>query len=694
MTEEEKIYDRNIKNNPTDYLFDQMFRLNENRETVPKEDSYVSPFFEISKPEDGSYLLLDKPISVFNNDSGKDYTYYPVYKPQENGSEVLSSFHKSDSPLDNQMLLFCEETPSEKSNLFGTFLIVKYGNAFRTLIQDLKSGNPESIQNKITGGPRITNYNELIPIIHSFLTDQQVSISQNRVRFAMDVAYRSDRITLGDFFGGLEKGISYCTEGLNTFIENHKFTKEDYTPSKSEGEFSFENFVEGLYDFSKQTTKLLLPEKIQNLISQNFDRLVSGISQVSWNLIPEEWKTLLRNVWNLVQQGANLIKKVTETGLRYAAEQMYMLRALLMGFVNGFLSLLQMVLIIAGWVVKKVLVTDAHKQVTGEKIQEYQSYMEMVEDLYDILSKNAADLFSSVQSLVKDFSLDKLSSVLKVFTDKLKGLTKYDYAYFTGSFMFEVVIGVLMALFTGGASAIAQSGQKFTKFLNLIAREVLSTATMGIVDLLQLGKILIIKFVQACKKGWNGFQHFIEKLLHGKTDEIVKTEGKVFEQEAKRFFDNAGYELLPPSLLTKYVNDAVLRCKRRGIHLEISWIDDAHPLYNSSVLGRLDVSKHNKKILRLNLRPDCPKITWHHENWHLEDFLTMGWKKYTDISKKTPWLHEEAVWNRIFKNRNKWSEFETIDAYKYYKWYCKDKHGVNPVINEKIEKLLPKYSKK
>jgi hypothetical protein len=32
----------------------------------------------------------------------------------------------------------------------------------------------------------------------------------------------------------------------------------------------------------------------------------------------------------------------------------------------------------------------------------------------------------------------------------------------------------------------------------------------------------------------------------------------------------------------------------------------------------------------VSLRPNCFKITWHHENWHLEDFLNMGYKKACD----------------------------------------------------------------
>lgn len=71
----------------------------------------------------------------------------------------------------------------------------------------------------------------------------------------------------------------------------------------------------------------------------------------------------------------------------------------------------------------------------------------------------------------------------------------------------------------------------------------------------------------------------------------------------------------------------------------------------------------------MNLRTECPKITWHHEKKHLDDFLEMGHRKYKEIHIKTPWKHEESVWNYIYKNRNKWSEPELVDAYLYVRNY-------------------------
>lgn len=143
-------------------------------------------------------------------------------------------------------------------------------------------------------------------------------------------------------------------------------------------------------------------------------------------------------------------------------------------------------------------------------------------------------------------------------------------------------------------------------------------------------------------------------------------------QRSKKLIGVIEYEILSENLLKKYIDDILLLCKEKGIKLEIKWIDKTHPEFNSDLLGRLEVTMDKKKLL-MHVRPECPKITWYHEKKHLDDFLEMGWKRYTDISKKTPWLHEESVWNHLYKYRNKWSEPELVDAYLYYQNYIRKK---------------------
>ena len=202
--------------------------------------------------------------------------------------------------------------------------------------------------------------------------------------------------------------------------------------------------------------------------------------------------------------------------------------------------------------------------------------------------------------------------------------------------------------------------------------------------------ITIIKGIAKLAKQLKKFTKWIDDVLARNGKGSLKLEETL--QESRRSYKKIGvieYEILSSNLLKKYIEDVIKVCKQRGINLEIKWIDNTHPEFNSDLLGRLDVSMKNKKMLRLNLRPECPKITWFHERKHLEDFLELGHRKYKQIYLKTPWKHEESVWNYIYKNRNKWSEPELVDAYEYVKKYHKDRYQKFQKIND-LEKLREK----
>lgn len=181
----------------------------------------------------------------------------------------------------------------------------------------------------------------------------------------------------------------------------------------------------------------------------------------------------------------------------------------------------------------------------------------------------------------------------------------------------------------------------------------------------------------------------IERFFSGKNGK-GRVDIEFLEQESKRILKDFGggfFEVLPDNLLRKYVKSMLNSAKKNGLNLEIIWITKKHPDFFSKKLGIFKVSGKNNKTLQLHLRPECPKITWFHENWHFEDFLEQGWKKYTEIHKTKPWLHEESVWNKIYKNKTKWREEELIESYLYYKDYCLDR-GASPIINSELENLI------
>lgn len=177
-------------------------------------------------------------------------------------------------------------------------------------------------------------------------------------------------------------------------------------------------------------------------------------------------------------------------------------------------------------------------------------------------------------------------------------------------------------------------------------------------------------------------------------NEVLEELYEIAGQESKRAYKKAGnsvieYEMLSESLLQKYIKDVIDICAKKGITLNIKWIDETHPLYRSETLGRFGnpITVKSKNFAQLELRNPCPKITFHHEQWHLEDFLEQGWKKYRKIQVETPWKHEEAVWERIYKNRNKYKEDEVMDSYGYYKDFMQRK-GQIPKLKKDLEKLV------
>lgn len=223
-------------------------------------------------------------------------------------------------------------------------------------------------------------------------------------------------------------------------------------------------------------------------------------------------------------------------------------------------------------------------------------------------------------------------------------------------------------------------------------------SSMGILSI-QMAKGIILngpKLIEKLKSAKNySVSKQFEELLE-KAREVMSKLDQSFDQEVLRVIRN-NFEIIPGNLFQKYVKDAIKKAKLRGIDLEVQKIDmDHHQYLNPNYLGAFRISAKNKKKVIIFVREECPKITWHHESWHLEDYISLGSKKYTNISKNTPWLHEKSVWDKVLKNRHKWREVELADAYGYVKRYYVDRGQETlfkqTVRNSEMEGLVLKYN--
>lgn len=528
--------------------FDQGENINIYRNTIGIDNSfpdfttqseYKSPFNESMKPQDDSLLKLTESPSIFAN----DYSYTIHVKTFASGAEVLKQYYEA-SPEEREIIFFCEESDPSKSNLFKTFILVKYGKKYKELVYALKSKSTAGVVSKrknSTVGVKISTFeDEVIDNFNIITKNFSIDTDMETIQFVMDNELKvtsSNSKTISELYGWYNNSISFIVEGINGWLNQLKF--KDYQPDKTNDK-----------DKDESTFDNLIPDSIEKFITDTFESALSKIQGYAKEKLPQSWINFLKKAYNTIKG----ILRIFKTGMNIIAdmakEAFYIFRAFLMGFVNGLLSTIETILSLIGWLLKK----NGNKALTGENYREFKNKLEFIEDFIDLVNEKANDVFEAIGNLTNDISLDKLIDTLSVFKDKFKDTTIYDCAYFAGLFIFEVVVGVILAFFTGGATLVAEAAnatEKAAAILKLFLREIISTATFGVLEILKLFKIIITRFVIACKNGWKGFKQFLRNLFKNKTDEIIEEEGKVLDDLIKLSDEAEG-------ILQKYADNAVL----------------------------------------------------------------------------------------------------------------------------------------
>ncbi len=177
------------------------------------------------------------------------------------------------------------------------------------------------------------------------------------------------------------------------------------------------------------------------------------------------------------------------------------------------------------------------------------------------------------------------------------------------------------------------------------------------------------------RKTWNKTG---DDLVRG-LDEILELERRIINE-----WDDA--LLLSKRSLKKRVKN--LTYKYKNFKLEVKFIDETtNPKkfidWNArNVLGSFNPGPPPK----LNLRRQVTELTLQHEIWHLEDLKKLGKNKYYETPN---WKHEESVWEKVWETRDKWTEKELVDSYRYYKNTAKKETGKFNSIDE-LDSLLEK----
>jgi hypothetical protein len=117
-----------------------------------------------------------------------------------------------------------------------------------------------------------------------------------------------------------------------------------------------------------------------------------------------------------------------------------------------------------------------------------------------------------------------LATITAAFITKSVNIAKeiakiniYDIAYFSGIIIFEVILGVLITVFSGGAAApfvVAKATKNIRPLVDIFLKELLETLTLGIPELLKYLNKLLKQFFQAAQNGWEALAKFIDDWLN------------------------------------------------------------------------------------------------------------------------------------------------------------------------------------
>ncbi|PTT43049.1 hypothetical protein DBR28_01210, partial [Chryseobacterium sp. HMWF028] len=485
---------------------------------INKDNSpdYRSPFHDYRNTPLGYSYLTDNPVSIFAstgvNDKGeKGYEYYAEVLPCETGSQVYGSY-QANARKKQALFLFYEKPNPNKSNFSGDFYIAKMGDYFVQLFKRF----PEPLPSNVSGQffRNITSMEDeaayLTQLAYTFEKDKIDATLVHQALMREYQFYTGDK-RFEEIIGNISSipadAIGWCAEQLEVFKpteKNYNPEAKDYSPlvpiiggvtvpvNMNKAAQFFENlgnnpFVQGaevafskVWSMVKQAANKVKEASIENL-PDAFKKLVNKITGVITDI-----KSFLTNITDdlsdMVKQGVEVLK---------------IANAFYCGVNSGLISLIQCLLYILEFLLQPTT-TFSYQQYL-----ERRDLMEKAEDVLDWVTENVPKFLQGVKDLFKasgSISQSDMEGILDKMKEYFGNVSRYTVAFYVGIFAFELLINILLLIFTEGAGNVVKGAtyvQKAASLLKILARETVSVATLGITDLLAFLSRFIIRFGKA-----------------------------------------------------------------------------------------------------------------------------------------------------------------------------------------------------
>jgi len=515
----------NFRNQPVNALQSIM--------TDQGSEDYRSPFHDYRDTPLGYSYLTDDPVSSFastgvNEAGAKGYEYYAQVLPCETGSQVYGSYQVNERKK-QALFLFYEKPDSKKSNFSGDFYIAKMGDYFVQLFKRF----PEPLSSKVNGQffRDITSMEDEA----AYLTQLAYTFENDKINagFVHQALMREYQFYTGDrrfqeIIGNISSipadAIGWCAEQL----EMLKPTEKNYNPEFKDyaplipliggipvpvNMNKAVQFFEGLGDNPFIQGAEIAFSKVWSMVEQAANK----IANASIDHLPDAFKKMINKIYGVIIDIKSFLINVKEDLdelAKLGIEILKLINAFYCGIHSGLVSLIQCLLYILEFLLQPTT-TFSYQQYL-----ERRDLMEKAEDVLDWVTENVPKFLQGIKDLFSSngISISDMEGMLNKMKEYFGDVSRYTVAFFIGIIAFEVLINILLIIFTGGAGNIVKGETylaKITSLLKVLSRETFSVVTLGIPDLLAFLSRFIVRFGKACTNGFKGFFRFIEELMQG-----------------------------------------------------------------------------------------------------------------------------------------------------------------------------------
>ncbi len=424
-----------------------------------------------------------------------------------------------------------------------------------------------------------------------------------------------------------------------------------------------------------------------NIEDDIFFAIVFYIKNYLEEYVLGSFKEIFKKIKELIAKAIDFLKEVASKTTDFISEQLALLNAFLCGLINGIISLFQTVIVVLSFVVNNISILELEK-VSKTEISKHQEKLEFVEDLIDLISENAVELFSGLLTIVTTTKIwDEAVKFIAEVSKKVTSYSKYFWAYFVGAVVFELILDAVIAFFTGGASIAVQAAAKISR----LASKATELASKGVKLGAQLGR----KVAESASDLYKWLRKQIEEIIEAiKSVKLIEW----IKEKFRSFFDNKDIdEILNTDYLEKwddlpvsgkgYLDGDIL--KRRQVQ---EWMRKIKSISKGESM--LVILPKGNKLLQGNragfnpfngniyVQKGMTEYEIFHESKHLEEFMKLGKEEYIKGMKSfggsleqdliRTYKREKYVFDEVMKNKNKFSIIEIENA----KW----------VLNESISR--------